>query len=177
MEKNKKKDEKFGSELLIKKYDLILNCAKKYLTGSFKHRAEDAAHNAYIKAASSLHTFNGDEKQFESWLKRIVFNCCKDEQRDNRQILSREGDMAEFTRLLIDEVSDEYDLDEAEKDRLWNVLKSLSEKNQKLIKCRTLWGWSLEETAEVTGIKWNQISVNHSRALNALREKLGVWHF
>jgi RNA polymerase sigma factor (sigma-70 family) len=169
MAKKKTNGNMFGSEQLAAKYNLIVSYAKKLCKGSLTHRATDVANNAWLKAYQNLLNFSGTEKQFESWLKRIVYNCFIDETRNNRLVLTKEGNLSAYAQELPDDTENSAVLDEHEKKLLWDAFEKLTKQEINLIYCRTIWGLTLKETEEETGIKWEHISLYNNRALKNLR--------
>jgi len=163
----------FGSEQLASKYNLFVTYAKKQLTGHLKHRAMDAANNAFEKAMLKIHTFKGTEQQLESWICTIVYNCCKDEQRDKRLSFTKDGDVTLLLTELSYEMMNDFDMTDLDKKSLWNAFEALTDKEQKLITYRTLHKWPLDETGETLGIDKRYVSDYHRRALKSLKDKLG----
>lgn len=162
----------FGSEQLASKYNLFVTYAKKNLSGSMSYRAFDAANNAFVKAMLKIHTFKGTETQLESWIRTITYNCCQDERRDNKLSLSSTGDLTNLTKVLSYEMSDltSFGNETIDKKRLWNAFEKLNKRDQKLITYRTLYKWSLEDTAEILCMDRRYVSFYHRRALKKLKE-------
>ncbi len=174
MAKNKTNGNMFGSEHLAAKYEFIVSYSKKLCRKSFQHIAIDIANNAWIKADKNIHAFWGKENQFESWLKRIVYNCFIDETRNNKFVLLKEDNLSNYTQQPLYEKESRDFLDDYEKKTLWNIFKKLTEKEQNLIYCRIIHRLSLRETEEETGIKWGYISNYTNRALKKLNNLYGI---
>lgn len=173
MENKNTKSNTFGSEQLAAKYNLFVTYAKKYLKGHLSYRAMDAANNAFEKAMLKIHEFSGTKVQLDSWIRTIVFNCCKDEQRDKRLWLSKDGDVTGLIKDFSYEMNLHFDGDDFDKKRLSRALETLSNREQKLITFRTFYKWPLDETAEALGIDKRYVSEYHRRALKNLKDKLG----
>jgi RNA polymerase sigma factor (sigma-70 family) len=173
MEHKNTKSNSFGSEQLAAKYNLFVTYAKKQLKGHFSYKAMDAANNAFEKALLNVNTFRGTESQLESWICAIVYNCCKDEQRDKRLWFSHDGDVTKHLKELSYEMTIHLDGYDFGKKLLWNAFETLSDREQKLITFRTFYKWPLDETAEALGIDKRYVSEYHRRALKNLKDKLG----
>lgn len=120
-----------------------------------EHAALDAVDEAVYRAFRSYKKLR-DEHFFETWLTRILINCCKDE-------LKRRA--REIPVDVLPEVSQEQ-LDALP---LKQAVAALPEELRSVIILRYFTGLTLEETAAALDIPRGTVSTRQKRALELLR--------
>ena len=119
---------------------------------------EDAIQEALIKAWRKRSTLR-DESLFETWLVRIVINECK-------AVLRRQK------RRETEELTERIPAPEPPDRTLHDALFSLDEKLRLPLTLRYIEGYSMEETAKLTGVPSGTLKHRLQRAKAALREAL-----
>lgn len=143
--------------------------------------AEDALQEAYLKAFASLRSFRG-ESSLSTWLTRIVVNESLQRMRGRKMVL------IEDTAMPIDEqpenvvqfpVAGQSPLDpersvaQREITRLLErAIDSLPDDFRTVLVMRTIEGMSIEETAELLGIKPETVKTRLFRARSLLKDAL-----
>ena len=143
-----------------------------YLIAGSTADAEEAAHDAFIKAYSALGRFRRG-KPFRPWLLAIVANEARNRRRSSgrRQMLAlraaeemRSGDAAPSPEAAV--LGRERDMD------LLAAVNRLSEQHRRVVACRYFLDLSEAETASALGIRKGTVKSRLSRALERLREEV-----
>jgi RNA polymerase sigma-70 factor (ECF subfamily) len=161
----------FGT--LVEEHQTIAFRTAYLLTGSAAD-AEDAVQEAFVKAHAALGRFR-PRAPFRPWLLTIVAN----EARNRRRSAGRRDRLA--LRAAEDPLSGdavpspEAALLEAERrEELLRAVNDLRDEDRMAIGCRYFLGLSEEETAAALGWRRGTVKSRTSRALDRLRERLGV---
>jgi RNA polymerase sigma-70 factor (ECF subfamily) len=131
-----------------------------YSTTGERELANDAAQDAFLRAASSLHRFD-PLRPLEPWLVRIAVNRSLDLVRQRR-------------RLVAEELADErYTFDEPlPDDELRDALARLGPERRVVIALHYWLDYTTPEIADVLGIPLGTVNSRLARALRDLRLQL-----
>jgi RNA polymerase sigma-70 factor (ECF subfamily) len=161
----------FGT--LVEEHQTIAFRTAYLLTGSAAD-AEDAVQDAFVKAYSALGRFRPGAP-FRPWLLAIVAN----EARNRRRSAGRRERLA--LRAAEDPLSggavpspEAALLDAERREELLRAVNDLREDDRMAIGCRYFLGLSEEETAAALGWRRGTVKSRTSRALDRLRDRLGV---
>jgi RNA polymerase sigma-70 factor, ECF subfamily len=134
--------------------------------------AQDIAQDTFLKLFSAIETFRGDSN-FESWLYRLVVNCCFDQKRKARrwaplldELLSvvRAPDISALDEILRSEMSDQVRA----------VVDSLRPEQRMVIVLRYTQGLSYDEIAEILGCSPGTIGSRLNRIHKLLARRLAA---
>jgi len=133
--------------------------------------AEDAAQEAMIAAAKSLHTFRG-RSALKTWLFAITLNKCK---RHLRKRKGRRNLLASLQKSndMLDWVTEspEKAVSQSREDaRLWSAVDSLDEKHRLVVILKYVFDLPIQDIAEILNVNSGTI---HSR-LHYARQRLQV---
>lgn len=143
-----------------------------YLIAGSATDAEEAAHDAFVKAFGALGRFRRGEP-FRPWLLAIVANEARNRRRSagRRHALAlraaeeiRPGDAAPSPEAAL--------LGRERHDFLLSAVNQLSEEHRLVIACRYFLDLSEDETASALGIRAGTVKSRLSRALERLREEV-----
>jgi RNA polymerase sigma factor (sigma-70 family) len=143
-----------------------------YLIVGSSQDAEEAAHDAFVKAFGALGRFRRGEP-FRPWLLAIVANEARNRRRSagRRHALAlraaeeiRPGDAAPSPEAVV--------LGREQRGVVLGAVNRLSEEHRLVVACRYFLGLSEAETASVLGIRRGTVKSRLSRALERLREEL-----
>jgi RNA polymerase sigma-70 factor (ECF subfamily) len=145
-----------------------------YLLAGSAADAEDAVQEAFVKAYAALGRFRPGAP-FRPWLLAIVVN----EARNRRRSAGRRDRLA--LRAAEDPLSGDAVpspeaalLDAERREKLLQAVNDLREDDRMAIGCRYFLGLSEEETAAALGWRRGTVKSRTSRALDRLRDRLGV---
>jgi len=130
----------------------------------------DIAQETFLKLLSRIGEFRG-EASFDSWLYRLVVNCCLDHQRRGRRL-------APFLDGLLDAVctsaeSALYKLMRSEREQqVQEVVKRLPAEQRIVVVLRYTEGLSYDEIAEVLGCSPGTVASRLNRAHKVLGRRL-----
>jgi RNA polymerase sigma-70 factor (ECF subfamily) len=140
--------------------------------------AEDALQEAWLRAFASLSGFRGDSA-LATWLSRIVINEALGRLRRSRRAaalpLSEERTAAEIIPFPLNASSDDPERHMAQRQILELVERatdSLPEAYRLVFVARVIEGLSIEETADLLGIRPETVKTRLFRARKLLRKKL-----
>jgi RNA polymerase sigma-70 factor (ECF subfamily) len=169
-------DQKAYAELMERYHGPLFNLLYKMVRS--KEETEDLVQEAFMKAFSSLASFN-EEFAFSTWLYKIAINNTIDHLRKkklrtyslDKPIQSQEG---ELKRELPDvHSSTDHDLLSTEKSRLIShAIEELPEKYRQVILLRHSEELSYEEIAEITEVPLGTVKARIFRAREMLKRKL-----
>lgn len=145
-----------------------------YLASRGASDPEDIAGEVFFRVARSIHTFDGDESSFRSWVFVIAHRRLIDE----RRFAGRQPD---FTELPADyspngsggNVETEA-IDFLVTDELKDAFGELTDGQRDVLALRIIAGLTLADTAEVLGKKVGAVKALQRRALEALQEKIDL---
>ena len=140
--------------------------AKRFLKDSFE--AEDAMQEAFIKAFTKLHQYNG-EVTFGAWLKRIVINKCID------KLKARKLELVALNEHIIGTVEEDenWQIDDGVRiDQVKNAIEDLPEKYKYPLMLYLIEGYDHEEIAEILNISQVASRTLVHRGKKKLQEEL-----
>ena len=158
---------------LVEEHQTLAFRTAYLLTGSAAD-AEDAVQDAFVKAYRALGRFR-QGAPFRPWLLAIVAN----EARNRRRSAGRRERLA--LRAAEDPLSGDAVpspeaalLDAERREELLTAVNDLREDDRLAIACRYLLGLTEEETASALGWRRGTVKSRTSRALDRLRDRMGV---
>jgi len=165
-------------EELVKRYDRNVFRIAQHITQN-REDAEDVVQDAFLKAYSNLHQFQGQSK-FYTWLVRIAVNeaLMKLRRRRPERMVSLDEDVKTEDDSLPREVADwspnpEQQYTQAElRDILTKTIQGLPATFRTVFVLRDVEGLSTEETAEALELSVPAVKSRLLRARLQLRERL-----
>ena len=143
-----------------------------YLASRGAKEPEDLTSEIFIKVANSIHSFEGDESSFRSWLFVIAHRRLIDERRSF-------GRKPDFTELPADYSSngsagnvETEALELLVTDELKDAFEVLTDSQRDVLALRMIAGLTLAETGEMIGKKVGAVKQLQRRALEALQQEL-----
>jgi RNA polymerase sigma-70 factor (ECF subfamily) len=132
--------------------------------------AMDIAQESFLKLLSTIRSFRG-EAEFESWLYRLVVNCCLDHQRRGRRLTSFAAGLLDIVRSGADNAL--HQLMRAEEDeRVHRVIANLPADQRIVIILRYTDGLSYDQIAEILGCSPGTVASRLNRAHKVLERRL-----
>ena len=132
--------------------------------------AMDVAQETFVKLMSAIRQFRGDSS-FESWLYRLVVNCCMDHQRRKRRLIPLVDDLLSVFSTHEESVLHEMLRGEEEK-QVQQVVGRLSPEHRMVVVLRYTEGLSYEDIAEVLGVSRGTVASRLNRAHKVLERRL-----
>ena len=136
--------------------------------------AMDIAQETFLKLLSSLQQFRGDSS-FDSWLYRLVVNCCLDHHRRRRRFLPLMDDVLEeaLDVFRAPRESALHDLlRQEQEERVQQVVAQLPDEQRMVVVLRYTEGLSYEEIAGLLGCRRGTVASRLNRAHKALERRL-----
>jgi RNA polymerase sigma factor (sigma-70 family) len=154
-------------ELVLRHKDYAYNLALKIVHNTMD--AEEVAHDAFMKAYTSLKKFNQQAK-FSTWLYRIVFNTAVSHTRKNSIPVD---DINEINHQPTSGDSSSDSLFSQDRERfIGEALEKLSPLDATLITLFYMKQLNLEEIGKIVGIKTGAVKVKLFRARKRLAREL-----
>jgi RNA polymerase sigma-70 factor (ECF subfamily) len=137
--------------------------------------AADITQDTFVKLFSRIGDFRGDSS-FESWLYRMVVNCCLDHKRRLRRLAPLVEEAAAKLFRSKDDLSDELAREQM-LERVRQAVAALPEELRLAVVLRYTEGLSYNEIAEVFGCPAGTVASRLNRAHRDLARKLkrGDW--
>jgi RNA polymerase sigma-70 factor (ECF subfamily) len=148
--------------------DRVYSIALRYAGDSAA--AMDIAQDTFLKLLSNIGQFRGDSS-FESWLYRLVVNCCLDYHRRRRRFLPMLEEVLDGFRETRESALNEL-LREEQEERVQQVVAQLPEEQRIVVVLRYTEGLSYEEIADVLGCRRGTVASRLNRAHKALERRL-----
>ena len=123
---------------------------------------EDAVQDTVAKAFANIHTLSKD-KYARTWLIRILINCCYDQLRSSRHMISLEG-TAEAQSIPAAASEDYSDL--------YQAISELPEEQKLPVILYYIDGFSVRETAQILEISEGAVQKRLARARGNLKQRL-----
>ena len=166
-------------EELVRRYDRNVFRIAQHITQN-REDAEDVVQDAFLKAYSNLHQFQGQSK-FYTWLVRIAVNeaLMRLRRRRPERMVSLDEDVKTEEDSLPREVADwtpnpEQQYNQAElREILTRTIQGLPASFRTVFVLRDVEGLSTEETAEALDLSIPAVKSRLLRARLQLRERLG----
>lgn len=151
-----------GEALFARHFDSVWRVA----FGLTAHRAaaDDVAQAAFERAFRSLSSWSG-EGEFGAWLRRIAVNQGLDHLRRLRRRQANE--------VALDDASADWE-DASPEPELAAAIRRLDPDRRSVVVLHHWLGYSLAETASVTGVPIGTAQSRLARAMADLRDRLGV---
>lgn len=134
-----------------------------YYTSSPEY-AEDAVSEAVLNAFENIRALKKSES-FKSWLFKILFNCCKQKQRE-KALRKSQSDIESIINISVK--TDDMD----EKLSLEKALARLGDEERQIILLSFACGYKSEETAAILGLNASTVRSKQARAIGKLRTML-----
>jgi RNA polymerase sigma-70 factor (ECF subfamily) len=135
-----------------------------------RNEAEDITQEAFIKLWKNIGKYRPEIK-LTTWLYKIIMNLCLDFLKSSQRKQQLKTEDAESNQQIMDEVSQEQKLDEAEMlGVIVELAKQLTPKQQSAFVLRDLEGLSVEDVCEIVGMDQGQIKSNLYYARIKIRE-------
>lgn len=166
----RKGDQRAQMEIYSKYYKAMYNTALRIVNDTAE--AEDVMQEAFIKAFSKIHTFEG-KSTFGAWLKRITVNLSINS--FNKRSKFEE---VSYNDQFKNEVHEEEGIDLKEEEtnsqvqRILRAMKSLKENYRVVLNLHLIEGYDYDEICEILGITAMNCRTTISRAKESLRKKL-----
>lgn len=163
--------------------ELVRPCHSKAYAVAFRYMrneqdASDALQEAYIKLFTKLHTF-AHQSRFETWLIRIVINCCYDALRKQKKDRTVGGEAAEalieqtgIENTRSDEVPETAALQSERQRMLKRAMACMAKDHRDVLILREYEQFSYEEIARILLISPGTVKSRIHRAKQALRDIL-----
>ena len=136
--------------------------------------ALDIAQEVFLKLLSNIQEFHG-EAGFESWLYRVVVNCCLDRQRRSKMLLFVE-DFFDSLRGADSTVLQDLMREEMQQ-HVQSAVARLSPEHRLVVVLRYTEGLSYDEIAEALGCSAGTVASRLNRAHKILERRLrGIKH-
>ena len=127
--------------------------------------AEDAAQETFLKAFRALDGFRS-ESSYKTWLTRIAINVCKDMSHKRRR-----------QPISFEVLPETPAYDSPNDDSVIKEVMALPEKYRTVTLLRYYQELTLEEIAEILGMRRNSVSTRLMRAREMLKKRIGAWYF
>lgn len=153
-------------------YDAYAGLVKGYLYSRRAPEPEDLTGEVFLKLVRSLDTFEGDEREFRSWLLTITHHTMIDAFR--RRARHREDPTPSDKLRHLGPVShsEPSAMEQLTTEELLEVLEVLTEEQREVLVMRLLAGLSTREIAEIVGKTRGAVKQLQWRAIERLREVL-----
>ena len=151
-------------------YNIYLDRIYRYVFYQVRDKmtAEDITEEVFIKAWKALASCKGKERTFSSWLYRIAHNQLIDSLRKRRSELPLQPEM---TGVLFDRNQAEGALEQQEQ---LAALEHLPRNQKQVIILKFIEGLDNREISRIMSKSEGAIRVLQTRALTALRQRLGA---
>ncbi|MFP3881253.1 MAG: RNA polymerase sigma factor [Actinomycetota bacterium] len=141
-----------------------------YLANRGAVEAEDTASEVFIKVARNIHSFDGDEDSFRSWVFVIAHRTLIDDHRYH----SRRPDTAQMPEHFSHPGGNTEDeaVGQLVTAELLEAFEKLTVDQRDVLALRMISGLTLEQTAEVLGKRTGAVKALQHRALASLQRQL-----
>lgn len=135
---------------------------------SNKEISEDLCSQTFLKAMSSIATFNKDDKYFSAWLYKIARNNLIDYYRSSKENL----DIDSFWGLASDQKIEEETDKQLKLEKITGYLSVLSKEQKEIVVLKVWDELSYKEIAEIMEKSVDNCKVIFSRSLNKIRQEM-----
>lgn len=147
-----------------------------YLTGRGSPDPEDEAAETFLHIARGLHSFDGDERAFRSWVFSIAHRRMVDaRRRASRRPVTVDEEVDERTMRQVAPSAEQQALLRAEARAAADLLEGLTPEQREILLLRVVGELSVRETAEVVGRSESAVKVAQHRAVTALRRRFTMF--
>jgi RNA polymerase sigma factor (sigma-70 family) len=141
-----------------------------YMRSKGVREPDDATAEVFAQMARSVHSFQGGEQEFRSWVFTIAHSRLIDQ---HRSFARRRTEPLAASFESLDPGADPavvYEASEAQREAL-EMLASLTPDQAEVLALRVLADLSLQQVSEITGRKVNAVKQLQRRALQTLRKR------
>ena len=131
--------------------------------------AMDIAQDTFVKLFSGIHDFRGDSA-FETWVYRVVVNCCLDRRRKLGRLVPLADELIATLRGSGDMLAELLRNEMAE--RIRSAVEKLSSDMRMVVVLRYTEGMSYDQIADVLGCSPGTVASRLNRAHKALERRL-----
>jgi RNA polymerase sigma-70 factor (ECF subfamily) len=156
------------NELFERHKDRIYSIALRYSGDAAA--AQDIAQDAFLKLYASIGTFRG-ESAFETWLFRLVVNCCFDYRRKTKRLAPLVEGVMDLMRSPAASALDQVMRDEMS-GQVKTAVDTLPPEQRMIIVLRYTEGLSYDQIAEVMGCSTGTIASRLNRVHKVLERRL-----
>ena len=154
-----------AQEILFREYyGYAMSIALRY--SDCREKAAEITNDGFLKVFRNIHIFS-DEKEFKSWLRKIIVNTALDlyrkEKKHEKQVSFESG---------FDKPADDTVIDRLQADDIIQMIQALPEPYRFTFNFYELEGYSHEEIAKKLGTTPGTSRANLSRAKNMLRQMI-----
>jgi RNA polymerase sigma-70 factor (ECF subfamily) len=178
-----------GDTTLVEEFDHLLRLARSGDTSAWSHlydelagpvlgylrvrgaaEPEDLLSEVFLSMVRGLHGFQGDSRQFRSWVFTIAHRRLIDERRDRgKRPIELRGD---FDPLVADEDPATEVIDRLTDEEIIGLLDTVTPEQRDVLLLRLLAGLTIDEIATVLGKTKGAVKALQRRGLLALQEIL-----
>ena len=155
-------------------FDVLFRTFGASVAGYLRARSvsdpDGVANDVFLRAFRTIHTFQGDERRFRSWLFTIAHNAAIDDARRRRRRV-RESTLDAASEPSGGDVEADA-LERLGQQRITGLLAMLSPDQRDVVVLRVVSDLSVEETAAVVGKSYEAVKALQRRGLAALRRAL-----
>jgi RNA polymerase sigma factor (sigma-70 family) len=141
-----------------------------YLRSRHVGDPDGVANEVFLRAFKTIHTFQGDESRFRSWLFTIVHHAAVDEVRRRRRRVV-EAPLERAPESAGGDVEDDA-LNELARARVGELLAGLSSDQREVLMLRIVADLSVDQTAAVLGKSHEAVKALTRRGLASLRRAI-----
>ncbi len=134
--------------------------------------AQDITQETFLKLYSTIGSFRG-ESTFESWLYRLVVNCCFDHKRKARRVVPIMNELLSVLRAPDPSILDEV-LRSEMSEQVQSVVGSLAPAQRMVIVLRYTQGLSYDEIAGILGCSSGTIGSRLNRVHKVIARRLSL---
>lgn len=134
--------------------------------------AQDITQESFLKLYSTIGSFRG-ESTFESWLYRLVVNCCFDHKRKARRVVPIVNELLSVLRAPDPSILDEV-LRSEMSEQVQSVVGSLAPAQRMVIVLRYTQGLSYDEIAAILGCSSGTIGSRLNRVHKVIARRLSL---
>lgn len=161
-------DEEAFRELFETHKDKVYSIALRYAGNPAV--AMDIAQETFLKLMSRIHQFRG-ESSFDSWLYRLVVNCCMDHRRRHRRLQPLLDEFLDVFRAPQPTALEGLEKEEMQAE-VQRVVSRLGPEQRIVVVLRYTEGLSYEEIAEILGCSRGTVASRLNRAHKVLERRL-----
>jgi len=164
-----RRGERDGFRALFERYkDRVYSIALRYSCDEAE--AMDIAQDTFLKLFSCIGSFRG-EASFESWLYRLVVNCCLDRKRKTRRLTPLMDDLLDALQAPGEGVVEKMERSELGT-QVRAVVDRLPDEQRMVIVLRYTEGLSYEEIGDILGCSAGTVASRLNRAHKLLERRL-----
>ncbi|HWS46821.1 MAG TPA: RNA polymerase sigma factor [Acidimicrobiia bacterium] len=155
-------------------FDVLFRAFGASVVGYLRSRSvsdpDGVANDVFLRAFRTIHTFQGDESRFRSWLFTIAHNAAIDDARRRRRRV-RETPLDGVPEPTGGDAETDG-LEHVGNERVAGLLATLSPDQRDVVVLRVVADLSVEETAAVVGKSYEAVKALQRRGLASLRRAL-----